>query len=153
MQLFVPILPIIASPLWWDGSSPTVANTGTKNKIIPFFLKVIFIILFIGFGPQRQEGVAQDFEVAPVRLNFAVEPGGIGTKTVTVRNHGNKKQAFILTMGDVMKDSLGQRKTLPAGTAKRSCANWITINPSLLELNPNEAGDVEVVMRVSALAA
>jgi len=112
--------------------------------------KYIFIFLFLNiqYSIFNIQSKAQDFEVGPVRLNFAVEPGGVGTKTVTVRNHGNKRQAFVLTMGDVVKDSLGGRKALVAGTAKRSCANWITINPSLLELNPNEVGDVEVMMRV-----
>ena len=112
--------------------------------------KYIFILLLItlNFKLQTLNSLAQDFEVAPARLSFSVEPGGIGTKLITVRNHSNKRQAFILNLGDMVRDSLGKGKSLPAGTTKRSCADWITINPSLLELNPNETGDAEVMLRV-----
>jgi len=103
----------------------------------------VYIVLFI-LSPviSWHAAYAQDFEVAPVKLNFAVEPGEIGSKTVTVRNHSNKSQAFVLTLGDVLRDSLGRNKKFPAGTTKRSCAEWITINPSFFELNPNSVFDI-----------
>ena len=33
--------------------------------------------------------LAQDFEVAPITLNFAVEPGDMESQIITVRNHGS----------------------------------------------------------------
>ena len=71
-----------------------------KKHCLQFFVPILLIIASPLLGDGR--GAAQDFEVAPVKLSFAVEPGGVGTKTVTVRNHDNKRQAFILTMGDVV---------------------------------------------------
>ncbi|MEM9024604.1 MAG: hypothetical protein AAGB22_12735 [Bacteroidota bacterium] len=99
-------------------------------------------------GIPTQDLKAQDFEVAPVILNYNAEPGGIQTKTLTVRNHSNKKQSFILSLGDQIRDSLGFKKNLPPGSTKHSCANWVTLNPSFFELNPNESRDIEVLMQV-----
>ncbi|MFH1321428.1 MAG: hypothetical protein ABII90_12360 [Bacteroidota bacterium] len=91
---------------------------------------------------------AQDFEVAPVQLNFAVEPGGLESKTITVMNHSNKSQTFVLTLGDVARGNIDKSKPVPAGSSKRSCADWITMNPSFFELNPNGTIDIEVLMQV-----
>ena len=44
--------------------------------------------------------VAQDFEVAPVILNFDANPGEIQQKKVTIRNHANTAQAFTFVIGD-----------------------------------------------------
>jgi len=114
-----------------------------KRLFLKSFLNVCAFI-FLG----AYVSLSQDFEVAPVKLNFAIEPGGIESKTVTLRNHSNKSQAFSLTLGDLRRNEHGQKKNLPAGSTKRSCANWITINPSFLELKPNEAKDIEVMMQV-----
>ena len=92
----------------------------------------------------------QDFEVAPVKLSFKTDPGGTETQKVTIRNHGNKKEAFEFKISDYVVDEKGNKKKLPAGSTKKSCADWITINPSLLELNPNETRDIDVIMTVPA---
>lgn len=91
---------------------------------------------------------AQDFEVGPVILSFDAEPGGIQTKVVTVTNHSNKKQAFLMNLADQVVDENGQKQNLPAGTSPNSCASWITLNPSFFELNPNASQEVEVLMQV-----
>lgn len=91
---------------------------------------------------------AQDFEVAPISLNFAVEPGEMESQIVTVRNHGNKPESFVLSLGDMQKNSSGKSVKVAPGTTTRSCADWITLNPSFFELAPNEGKEVEVLMQV-----
>lgn len=92
---------------------------------------------------------AQDFEVAPAKMNFNCEPGQIQTKTLTIRNHANQKQQFSLTTGDVIVDSLGHN-TIPKENTKieRSSKDWISISPSFIDINPNESVEVKVVMQV-----
>ncbi|HIA11775.1 MAG TPA: hypothetical protein EYN69_06840 [Flavobacteriales bacterium] len=92
--------------------------------------------------------LAQDFEVAPITLNFAVEPGDMESQIITVRNHGNKPQSFVLSLGDMQKNRDGKSVKVAPGSTKRSCANWITLNPSYFELAPNEAKEIEVLMQV-----
>lgn len=91
---------------------------------------------------------SQDFEVAPVVLNFNADPGEIQQFKVTIRNHANIKQAFTFSLGDFEIDENGKKNRMAAGTSKRSCADWVTISPALVELNPNEEREVTVIMTV-----
>ncbi len=91
---------------------------------------------------------AQDFEVAPVVMNFEANPGQIQKKQLTIRNHANIKQAFTFNFGDYEIDETGKKVRKAAGSSKRSCASWITVTPNLLELNPNEERTVTVLMTV-----
>lgn len=106
-----------------------------------------FFTLFVGLSISVSL-LAQDFEVAPVVLNYSVEAGGIETKSVRVKNHSNKPQTFVINLSDQVRDSLGNKDNLPPGTTARSCADWLTINPSFFDLAPNEAKEVEVTMQV-----
>lgn len=94
------------------------------------------------FGILVFNATAQDFEVAPVKLNFECEPGQIQTKTLTIRNHSNTKQQFALIISDLKLD------TNIKSTIQRSCKDWITLSPSFFEINPNEKTEVKVVMQV-----
>ncbi|MFO8233874.1 MAG: hypothetical protein R6U04_00520 [Bacteroidales bacterium] len=87
---------------------------------------------------------AQDFEVAPISLHFTSNPGESQTKTVTVKNHGNKEISIALTLKDYLVDKEGERKIMPAESAKNSIAKWITVNPSYLNINPNKSQTVQL---------
>ena len=91
---------------------------------------------------------AQDFEVAPVLMSFNASPGEIQTKSINLINHSSKPQKYILKVTDFEFDKDGNKKSIPAGKSKRSCADWITLNPSLVELNPNQTATIETLMTV-----
>lgn len=91
---------------------------------------------------------AQDFEVAPVKLEFNTEPGENQTKTVNVKNHSNKKVSFIVALGDFLPATNGERKHLAPNSTKRSCANWLNINPTFFELNPGDETPIQIGMMV-----
>ncbi|MBN2485373.1 MAG: hypothetical protein JXB34_05330 [Bacteroidales bacterium] len=93
---------------------------------------------------------SQDFEVAPVLMSFNANPGEIQSQKITVRNHSNFRQKFVFNLSDYDIDEKGTKKSLPLGTSKNSCAEWITVNPSFVELNPNESFEVNVNMVVPA---
>ena len=93
-------------------------------------------------------GNAQDFEVAPVIINFNANPGEIQQKKVTVRNHSNTKETYNFVLGDYDIDENGKKERVPAGKSNRSCSNWLAINPSFIELNPNESKEVNVIITV-----
>lgn len=108
-------------------------------------MKLIFCLLFI--LPLVSLN-AQDFEVSPVVLNFNANPGEIQQSKVTIRNHANIKQAYTFNLGDFEIDNSGKKKRIPAGESARSCADWITISPTFVELNPNEEREINVIMTV-----
>jgi len=109
------------------------------------YLYRIFLIVIFSINWTLK---AQDFEVAPVSLEFSAEPGDNQTKTLTVKNHSNSKASFIVSLGDFLPSSIGEKNAMPPNSTKRSCANWININPSFFEINPGDEIQVQVSMLV-----
>ena len=91
---------------------------------------------------------AQDFEVAPVILEFDAEPSTNQMKIVNVKNHSSKPMSFIVSLSDFMPNQRGGHETLPPNTTKNSCANWITVNPSFFEVAPGGDASLQVSMLV-----
>ena len=91
---------------------------------------------------------AQDFEVSPVLLGFNADPGEIQKKQITIINHSSQPQKYTLKVSDYLLDADGNKKVVQTGTNKRSCADWLTINPSFVELNPNQTATLEALMAV-----
>ena len=92
--------------------------------------------------------IAQDFEVSPVLMNFNADPGENQKKQLTIINHSAQPQKYSLKISDYIIDSEGNRKVVPLGSSKRSCADWITINPAFIELNPNQTAQLDIIMTV-----
>lgn len=104
---------------------------------------LFFLCLFFTFQNVLK---SQDFEVSPVKINFHAEAGQSQSTTVTVRNHANKKTAFMLEATDMI---LKEKKDLKIiNSIERSCSQWLNINPSFFELNPNEEKEVNVTIQV-----
>lgn len=91
---------------------------------------------------------AQDFEVAPVYVNFQVEPGNSETRKVTIINHGDRAQTFNLTLSDYEIDENGSTKKVKDGQPERSLKEVLTFSPSVLELPPNGKGAVDLILTV-----
>ena len=108
------------------------------RRILSFF-SVLFLTTFL---------FAQDFEVSPVLMNFTADPGEIQKKEINLINHSGKPQKYSLKLADYVLDKDGNKKAIPLGTSKRSCADWLTLNPSIIELNPNQSATIEALMAV-----
>ncbi len=105
-------------------------------------------ILFIILLTISASLFSQDFEVAPVLINFKAEPGSIQSTKLNIKNYSNEKQKFDITLSDYSIDNLGNKMTMAAGSSDNSLSNWITLNPSFIELNPNETKEVDVIITV-----
>ncbi len=91
---------------------------------------------------------AQDFEVAPVLVNFRAEPGSVEKTILTIKNYANIKQKYSLKLSDYIINENGAKKGVAAGSTEKSIANWINISPSVVILNPNETTEVELIITV-----
>lgn len=91
---------------------------------------------------------AQELEVSPGTLTFTTNPGSSQTQQITLRNKGNTEQSFVFNLNDWLIDQNGEVKYFPPGTTARSCADWITVSPSLVTLQPNETARINVTMLV-----
>lgn len=103
------------------------------------FITVFFLAIHVSYS--------QDFEIAPIRLNYISNPGETLTKTIAVRNHSNKKETITLRQRDYLIYRDGKMDVLPAESTKNTIARWITINPSYVTLEPNEEMLVQVTMQ------
>lgn len=113
-------------------------NTG---KLI-YLLYLTVALLF------QTSTIAQQFEVAPVKLNYTLEAGQSSSSDIYITNKANVEQSFSITLGDWMPDENGSIVTFEAGTVKRSCANWISISKNYITLKPNETQKVSLSMFV-----
>jgi len=110
----------------------------TKGYI--FYIKFLFILLPGAFS--------QDFEVAPVLVKFDANPGEVQNRLLTIRNHSPENKKFTFNLSDYELDDEGNKLKVEPGTSERSMFNWLNINPSFIELNPNETAEVELILSV-----
>ncbi|MFW5706772.1 MAG: hypothetical protein ACOC12_02525 [Bacteroidota bacterium] len=87
---------------------------------------------------------AQDFEVAPVRVSFNASPGETQSRTVTIKNHSNRKETITLRLQDFLVQRQGEMEMLPAGSTRNSISTWVNVNPTFIELEPNESGTIQI---------
>lgn len=107
----------------------------------------LFIVaLAITWNPVKVK--AQELEVTPGRMMYEVNPGSSQTQQVFVRNKGNTEQSYVFNLADWLTDENGEVKYFEPGTINRSCAEWITVTPSVVTLQPNESARVNVTMLV-----
>lgn len=92
--------------------------------------------------------MGQDFEVAPVLVSFNADPGESQSRELTIRNHGSERQTFTLNLSDYTVDEKGTKKAVAAGSTEKSLADWLTVNPAFLELNPNESATANLLLTV-----
>lgn len=109
-----------------------------KKHAINIFL--IYLLLL------SSSGMAQRINVNPTILSYSANAGGISTQIITITNLSDKKQAYQLSLGDWLRDSIGGHKYFPPGTIERSCSKWISFDNSLVEIEPQKSRDVRVTL-------
>lgn len=90
----------------------------------------------------------QELEVTPGKLMFSTNPGSSQTQQVFVKNKGTSEQSFIFNLADWLTDENSEIKYFEPGSTARSCAEWVTVTPSVVSLQPNESATVNVTMLV-----
>jgi P pilus assembly chaperone PapD len=108
----------------------------------------LFLFVFAAFCLSGINIYAQQLEVSPGTLMFATNPGSSQTQQITLRNKGNTEQSYIFNLSDWLTDENGEVKYFSPGTTPRSCADWITVSPALITLQPNETANINVTMLV-----
>jgi len=86
--------------------------------------------------------IAQDFEVSPVQIDFNAEPGQSQTVPINVTNHSSQKAVYTIVLGDYIIDNEGVKVNTTQASTEHSLVNWLSINPPIVELNPNETKQV-----------
>lgn len=91
-----------------------------------------------------QNGLA----VKPVTLSFSTNSGGTETQSVAIVNGLKTKKQFRLYLNDWRRDSTGAHVYMRAGSDKRSCAQWVSIDKTFLEIDSNEVQNINVKIAI-----
>lgn len=114
-----------------------------RKKINKYFCISISIMAFMLIATSTY---AQRVSINPTILSFNVNTGETSTQTITIINLSEQKQAFELTLGDWLRDSVGSHKYLPVGTLKNSCANWVKLDNNIVEVEARQTKEVRVTL-------
>lgn len=110
-------------------------------------MKKINIFLICLLFCYSQNINAQDFEVSPAFMEFAIDPGESQTKILAVKNHSNFKTPFTIIFVDYVIDGEGKKEVMKRNTSKNSCTEWITPEKTFFDINPNEQIEIKISMQ------
>jgi hypothetical protein len=94
--------------------------------------------------------LGQDFEVSPVKLDFSAEPGQSQAIPINIFNHSSQKLTFTIQLSDFAINKEGAKINMPIASTEHSLANWMSVNPPLVEVNPNEIKQVIISIQAPA---
>ena len=107
-----------------------------KNKLL-----ILIIFFFISSSV-----FAQDFEVAPVKMDFIVNPEESQTKILSIKNHSNFKTSFTISFKDYIVGREGNKQAVEKNSTKTSCADWITPEKTFFDIAPNEQVQIKITI-------
>ena len=114
-------------------------------KTAPSILKTIVLILILfslslikvtSISAQSASGIS----AIPPRLELTVQPDGINTQVIKVRNESNQKQVITTELQDfIVQDNQGTPVIIDdqdQETNRWAASTWIQVSPTTLELKP-----------------
>lgn len=106
------------------------------------------ILLAVSFC--EMPSASAQISVSPSRIFFEGKPGETVMQVVTLHNEGQKEYEFNINLKDWNRDSSGIKVYAEAGTMPLSNANYISLNQSMITLQPGESKDVPVHLQIPA---
>ena len=121
--------------------------TNTMVRIRIFFLTLLLLtnISICSY--------AQNVGAHPTILEYALAAGGNESQIVNLTNGSDKKVQFKIYLNDWNRDSTGGHLYYDASTQARSCARWMTLDKSFVELEPGASTTLSVKMSIPDSAA
>ncbi len=111
-------------------------------------MKNVFALAFASL--LFNSGFAQKINIQPSVLDFRVGPSGVQSQSVRISNLSDRKIKFIAYLADWLRDSTGGHQYFRADTLPRSCASWINISKSFLEVEPGKSEELIVRLNTPA---
>lgn len=87
---------------------------------------------------------AQQMSIQPSILDYHLAPGTSESQTISITNLSNKKMIFEANLADWQRDSTGSHEYYKADTISRSCAAWVSLSKTLIELEPGKTENILV---------
>ncbi|HEY1032352.1 MAG TPA: hypothetical protein VGD89_11315 [Flavipsychrobacter sp.] len=84
----------------------------------------------------------------PASFDFNLDRGKTGKQNFYIVNRKSKPYQINLTVKDFTRDSSGNIIFYEPGTIKNSCANWITLDKTYIEVGAGKVGNIGVTVSV-----
>ena len=115
-----------------------------EGKLYKFSMP-LNLLAFCALLPAAAEG---SFVAAPMEHHLRAAAGGRETAVITISNTGQRPLMLKLYFSDSRFSTDWREEDQKPGTLERSCAPWIDLNESLLEIKPREIRRVALQMTV-----
>jgi hypothetical protein len=96
----------------------------------------------------RKKASSTGLEVKPVKIDFHLSKGESAYQPIYITNNFNRSVQFKARFSDWMRDSLGGHVYLEPGTIPRSCAQWMSFNKDMVEIEPGKTKEILVRMKI-----
>jgi hypothetical protein len=108
---------------------------------------ILTIALFISVTFMAK---AQQISIQPSILDYHLSPGISESQSITITNLSQKKMIFEASLADWQRDSTGSHEYYRADTLSRSCASWVSISKTLIEVAPGRSENLLVKLLAPA---
>ena len=107
-------------------------------------LTSLFFVFCLNLFAQQGPGLYID----PATIDFSLLNNQSSTRPITISNKLNVPKQFSIYLNDWQRDSVGGHIYQSPGSNSRTCANWITLDKTFVELDPGESATINVKMAV-----
>ncbi len=130
-------------------------TTGHKNMVIRPAVDTSKLRMPVGM-PSALGGVGKaaadtnkrGLTIKPSTIDFKLNNGQTGIAHVYIVNHLDKKKQFSLYLADWTRDSLGAHVYTSPGSTARSCARWVKLDRTFVEIDTGQTVDIPVKMQM-----
>jgi len=117
----------------------------SKMQIKSILTFIASFILTISTNAQVQKSA---ISIGPATLYFTTDKGQTSTQTVYITNKLNRPYSFSIELIDWTLDSTGEDLFYDAGTMHNSCAKWITLDKTFVEIPANSKEAINVKLHL-----
>jgi len=117
----------------------------SKMQIKSILTFIAGFILTISTNAQVQKSA---ISIGPATLYFTADKGQTSTQTVYITNKLNRPYSFSIELIDWTLDSTGEDLFYDAGTMHNSCAKWITLDKTFVEIPANSKEAINVKLHL-----
>ncbi len=114
-----------------------------KLKILILTI-ILFLMLQNNLSAQERVGIF----IMPAKIEIISKPGGNLRKKVLVKNKGAGRIKIKTAVKDYLVRPDGQFIFRPAYKNTNSCSSWLTVKPSSISLKPNQAREVDLLIKI-----
>lgn len=93
---------------------------------------------------------AQRISIQPSILNFTLGPSSTYAHSVRIANLSDKKMVFRAYLADWLRDTTGAHQYFRPDTLQRSCASWVHLSRTLVEVEPGATEELVVQLQTPA---